>query len=185
MTLWSDEWDDLLGFKGPRVNIGRYCTFIHPEKIRLVKSVRVDPYFLATCGIEAKGYNHLCAHSVVNGGAHGLVTLGEWAFIGWGSRVFTASDDYSGTHGPHGPFGKNMMHRGDVVFEDFSGVASGSTVMPGCHFKEGAILGAQSYAPKGMVLEPWSIYVGTPAKFLRYRSEKKCKEMAQSEDFLW
>lgn len=178
---WDPDWHHRFASVGEDVYIGRYCIFTNAHKVNLRSKVRIDPYFLSTCGIEAAGYNHLCAHSAFNGGDKGLVTLGKWAFVGWGSRVFTASDDYTGNYGPHGPFGENLMHRGDVTFEDYAGVASGSTVMPGVHVPEGCVIGAHSYCPASAELEPWTIYVTLAGRLvpLKRRNEKACKEWAE------
>ena len=42
--------------------------------------------------------------------------------------------------------------------------------MPGVTFGEGAILGANSLALKS--LEPWTIYVGSPAKPIKIRKKE-------------
>lgn len=181
-AAWTDEWDGSLGTKGEGVEIGRYCVFVFPSLVHLRRKVRVDPYFLSTCGIDAEGWNHLCAHGAFNGGSEGKVTLGRWAFVGWQSLVLTASDSYSGKHGPHGPFGDNLMHRGDVVFEPFSGVASQSMVMPGTTLPEGCVIGAHSYASPKSNLKPWWIHKspapGAPAAPVIPRDREKCLAMA-------
>ena len=47
-------------------------------------------------------------------------------------------------------------------------VAAGAFVGPGCNLGEGAVLGARAVTMKS--LEPWTIYVGNPARAVRLRS---------------
>jgi galactoside O-acetyltransferase len=57
----------------------------------------------------------------------------------------------------------------DVTFEKYSGCGVNCSIMPGVTLGEGAILGANSLAVKD--LEPWTIYVGSPAKPVKKRSK--------------
>ena len=93
--------------------------------------VRFDAGVISTCRIVAYDAVHVSSLVFFNGCSDQTVTLGEWSFVGSGSRLITASDDFSGASGPVGPWGRNEMQRGDIVFGPFSGVAVGCTVLPG------------------------------------------------------
>ena len=55
-----------------------------------------------------------------------------------------------------------------ITLKDGSWIAAKSTVGPGVTIEEGAVLGLGSTTSKD--LEPWSIYSGSPAVFLKKRS---------------
>ena len=59
-------------------------------------NVRIDPFTLITTSLEVGNYVQICSHVVLGGGSQHKITLGDWTFIGYGSKLFCASEDYSG-----------------------------------------------------------------------------------------
>jgi galactoside O-acetyltransferase len=57
-----------------------------------------------------------------------------------------------------------------VKFERFAGCGVNCSIMPGVTLAEGSILGANSLLTKDT--EPWTIYVGSPAKPIKMREKE-------------
>lgn len=92
------------------------------------------------------------------------VILNHFSFVAAGTKIVCGSEDYTGKGlvGPTIPLKYRELIYGDVTFEKYAGCGVNCSIMPGVTFGEGAILGANSLATKD--LEPWTIYVGSPAK---------------------
>jgi acetyltransferase-like isoleucine patch superfamily enzyme len=63
-----------------------------------------------------------------------------------------------------------------IVLKRFSGVCANSVVMPGVLMSEGSVLGANSFLKEST--EPWTIYVGSPAKPIKKRKKEKSYQYA-------
>jgi galactoside O-acetyltransferase len=62
----------------------------------------------------------------------------------------------------HLPDGQAKPIRGKVVIGDDASISTLCTILPNVTIGEGAVVGANSLV--GGDLEPWGIYVGSPAK---------------------
>jgi acetyltransferase-like isoleucine patch superfamily enzyme len=122
---------------------------------------------------------------MLGGGNQHMIMLGNWTFIGYGSKLFCASEDYSGEYGPVNEFwGNNRIFRGDITFSDYSGIASDVIVMPGVTLPVGCTIGAKSFVYKSEQLEPWSVFVGNPLRLHKRRDEENVKQKANDSTFL-
>lgn len=173
MSNWDNSWKSKLGFCGEEVYIGQGVIFTCPEKVFLGNRVRIDPYSIITTGLKTGSNIHITAYSMLGGGSRHTITLGDWTFIGYGSKLFCASEDYSGTQGPVNAFwtGEIPRHSGDITFENYSGIASDVIVMPGITLPEGCTIGAKSLVYNQKQLQPWSILLGNPLKFHKERDK--------------
>ncbi len=61
--------------------------------------------------------------------------------------------------------------KGDINIGNDVWIGRGATILSGVTVGDGAIIGANSVVTKN--IEPYSIYAGNPAKFIRYRFEKE------------
>jgi galactoside O-acetyltransferase len=61
--------------------------------------------------------------------------------------------------------------------EKFSCLGTNVVVMPGVIISEGSVIGANSLVTK--TTEPWTIYVGSPAKPIKLRNSKLSYEFAK------
>lgn len=176
---WDESIKKQLKHCGTNVKIGHYCIFTNPSEVVLHDHVRIDPLSLFTVAMDIGSYSHICSHAVLGGGAKHTIRLREGNFIGYGSKLFCASEDYSGQFGVVGDYWfHNRIYHGDITFEKFSGVASDVIVFPGVHLPEGCTIGAQSLVHTKAQLKEWSIFLGNPLKFHkdRVKSEVKIKE---------
>ena len=145
MVGWNEDIKKELGYCGENVFIGHNVVFTNPKNVILGDNVRIDPFCLITTALEVGSYAQICSHAVLGGGAQHKITLGKWNFIGYGSKLFCASEDYSGEYGPVNEYwGNNKIFRGDITFKDYSGIASDVMVFPGVTIPEGCTIGAKS-----------------------------------------
>jgi len=185
MVGWNEEIKKHLGSCGENVFIGHNVIFTNPSNVHLGDNVRIDPFTLITTALEVGNYVQICSHAVLGGGAAHKIKIGNWCFIGYGSKLFCASEDYSGDHGPVNEFwGKNKIFRGDITFKDYSGIASDVMVMPNVTIPEGCTIGAKSFVYTKNELEPWAVFLGNPLKRHKDRNKENVLMCANEPAFL-
>lgn len=124
-------------------------------------------------------YIHIAPEVTVIGGKDSKLILEDFSFIAAGTRVVCGSEDYTGLGlvGPTIPSKYRTINYTTVKFERFSGCGVNCSIMPGVTLAEGSILGANSLLTKDT--EPWTIYVGSPAKPVKIRDRVKILEYAK------
>jgi putative colanic acid biosynthesis acetyltransferase WcaF len=90
------------------------------------------------------------------------VSIGSNVCISQGAMLLTGNHDYTRIDFPY--------RLGKIVLDDGVWIGAQSVVCPGITCKSHAILTVNSVATK--TLEPWSIYMGNPAIFIRKREMK-------------
>lgn len=144
------------GFKavGENVRVSRDCTIIGPHNIVFGDNIRIDSgtAIIATGGtLTLKGLNH------IGGQCHFCVaadlTIGEYSGTSQGVRIYTGTDQVSTAGG---------VRVRPVEIGSFVCLSSGSVVLPGCHVREGSVIGALSLVNRPV--RPWGIYHGNPVK---------------------
>lgn len=111
---------------------------------------------------------------LIAGGEKGII-FEDFTTIAYGVQVFTQSDDYSGktmTNSTIPVKFKNELKK-EIILKKHTIVGAGSIIMPGSILEEGTSIGAMSLVQSNT--EPWSIYVGSPAKKLKSRSKDLLK----------
>jgi len=169
----TEELADLgLRAFGSNVLISRHARIYSPDRVSLGHDVRIDDFCILSGGKEIRigSYVHIAAYSAIYGG--GGVVMED--FSGLSSRVvvYSQSDDFSGAS-----FTTPMVpqeFRQSAVYEPVhigkhAVIGTNNTVMPGVTIGEGAAVGAHSLVQSNC--KPWSIYVGTPARRVRDRSQ--------------
>lgn len=182
---WNEDIKHSLGYCGEEVYIGHNVLFANPGLVKLGDRVRIDPFTFITCGLETGNNVQICAYAMLGGGSRHTIKLGDWTFIGYGSKLFCASEDYSGAYGPVNEFwGNNEIRRGDIIFSDYAGVASDVVVFPGVCLPEGCTIGAKSLVHSKTWLMPWRVYLGNPLEVHKYRDEDSVKTLCKDPSFL-
>lgn len=185
MVGWNEEIKQTLGSYGTNVFIGHSVIFTNPDKVHLGNNVRIDPFTLITTGLRTGDNIQICSHAVLGGGCQHTITLGDWCFIGYGSKLFCASEDYSGEDGPVNEFwGSNRIYRGDITFKTYSGIASDVMVMPKVTIPEGCTVGAKSFIHTKNDLQPWGVYIGNPLRHIKARNQAAVKRLAKDPQFV-
>jgi acetyltransferase-like isoleucine patch superfamily enzyme len=181
---WNEEIKKELGSCGKNVFIGHNVMITQPQNVHLGDNVRIDPFTLITSKLITGNNVQITAHVTI-GGSYNTVKLGNWTFIGYGSQLFTNSEDYSGECGPVNEFwGNGRVYKGDIEFKDYSGIASQVIVFPGVTLQEGCCIGAQSLVPRKNDLMGWNVYVGNPLRQLKIRNKVNVLKYANDPNFL-
>jgi len=174
---------DISRFKkcGNDVCISDVVDIKRPEFIEIGCHVAIDSYFYITTAALIGDYVHISAHVGIIGGRTGMLKLGNFTNISLGGRIICGSDEFLG-HGlitaPGIPeeYRDNLIIK-PVVFEDFVNTGANVVVLPGITLGQGSVIGANSLVTKNT--EPWTIYVGNPAKPLKIREKTNILEYAK------
>lgn len=124
-------------------------------------------------------YIHIASFVVVIGGEKSKLILEDFSFIASGTKIVCGGEDYGGDGlvGPTIPEEYRKINHNTVKFEKFAGCGVNCSIMPGVTLSEGSILGANSLLTKDT--EPWTIYVGSPAKPIKTRKKDVIIENAK------
>lgn len=166
---------------GEDVYIHENSSFSRAEGVTIGDHTAIDYGFYCTVGTLILGrYVHISSHVSVIGGENGFLEMEDFSFISAGSRIVCGSESYMGEGlvGPRiPPEYKDKTTIAPITFERFAGVGSNVIVMPGVTLAEGSIVGGNSYVSKDT--EPWTIYVGNPAKPVKVRPKDRILEYAK------
>jgi acetyltransferase-like isoleucine patch superfamily enzyme len=140
--------------------------------------VAIDKGFYCTTEINVGDYVHLAPYVVIIGGREAKLRMGHFSGIASGSKIVCGSDDFSSgaLMNPQVPVKYRAPMITEVVFEAFTCVGVNSTVMPGVTLAEGSVVGSNSVLTKST--EPWTVYVGSPARPVATRPSEKAYEYA-------
>ena len=183
MIGWNEDIKKHLGSCGENVFIGHNVIITQPQNVHLGNNVRIDPFTLITSKLITGDNVQICAHSMLGGG-YNTIKLGNWSFIGYSSKLFTASEDYSGDFGPVNEFwGNNKTYKGDIIFNDYCGIASDVMVFPKVELPEGVCIGAKSLVYTKSEMEPYNVYVGNPLRHFKTRNKHQIHKLANDPKF--
>ena len=151
----------------------------HPGLVRLGSHIAIDNGVTVSTQLEVGDYVHISPYVCFIGGKGIKITLKDFTFIAAGTKIVAGSERYTGEGlvNPTVPIEYRSLIFEEVVFDTFSGCGVNCSILPGVTLGEGAILGANSLAIED--LEPWTIYVGSPAKPLKTRRKDIILENAR------
>lgn len=157
---------------GEDVRVYDGSRILAPERITVGDHVVIDDFVMVQggTGLSIGSYVHLASFCSITGGGEGV--LGAFCGIASGARVFTGSDlaDGSGLIGPGVPQELRAVERSRTVIGEHAFICANAIVLAGVTVGTGAVLGAGAVAGKD--LEPWTIYVGSPARAVKARESK-------------
>jgi dTDP-4-amino-4,6-dideoxy-D-glucose acyltransferase len=151
----------------------------HPQLVSIGNHVAIDNGVTISTALTVGDYVHIAPFVCTIGGKLNGVAFDHFSFAAAGTKIVVGSEDYTGAGlvGPTIPLKYRKLILKDVKFERFAGCGVNCSIMPGVTLGEGSVLGANSLATKD--LEPWTIYVGSPAKPVRIREKEKIIEYAK------
>jgi len=182
----SPQYDyKLLKACGEDVFISANVEIRRPHLVTVGNHVAIDTGFYCTVGAEIGDYVHIAPYVIVIGGEKGFLQMGHFSSIAAGSRVICVSNEHlgEGLPGPTIPdkyCDKRIV--APVVFEMFANVGTNVVIFPGVTLAEGSVVGACSLVTKST--EPWTVYVGIPAKPMKARRRDRMIEMARELGYL-
>lgn len=186
MNIKSPQYEcKLLKSCGQDVFISANVEIRRPHLVSIGSHIAIDSGFYLTCAAELGDYIHIAPYVSIIGGEKAIIKMGHFTTIAAGSRIICASDEHlgEGLVGPTIPEKyRDKIEIAPVIFENFASLGTNVVVMPGVTLGEGSIVGACSLVNKST--EPWTIYVGIPAKPLKARRKDKMIAMAKELGYL-
>ena len=170
-----------LGLKnvGQDVTIWPLAKVVSPESISIGDSVIIDDFVFIMGGArtEIGSFVHIASFVSITGG--GKFSIDDFAGVATGSRVLTGNDDFLGGSltGPTVPYPYRIPIRSFVHIGKHAIIGSNTVILPGVTIGEGVSIGANSLVTKDC--QPWTIYVGSPAKALRPRPKERILELEE------
>jgi galactoside O-acetyltransferase len=154
---------------GKHVLVSRVARLYSPPSIALGDHCIVDDFCILLGNVELGRNVHIAHGCRVLAGRDGI-RMQDFSGLAFGVTVFAQSDDYGGTSltNPTVPRQYRKITRAPVDIGRHVIVGTHSVVLPGVVMGEGSSIGACSLVTRST--EPWTIYLGTPAKAVRARS---------------
>lgn len=142
-----------------------------PSLIELGNHVAIDMGVYLSTQATIGDYVHIAPYSCIIGGASSKLIMEHFSGISAGSKILCSSDDFTkGMMNPQVPIEYRCTKISYVHFKEFSCVGVNCVVMPGVTLAEGSVVGSNSVLTKDT--EPWTVYVGNPAKPVKIRDKE-------------
>jgi acetyltransferase-like isoleucine patch superfamily enzyme len=171
-SFYTSEEICKIGFKkiGKNVMISRFAHFYEVDKMIFGNNVRIDDFCILSGNITLGNFIHISAYSALYGKFG--IEMGDYTGLSPRCTIFSASDNFSGDFfiGPMVDSKYTNVTGGKIIIKKYSQLGSNCIVLPSVTIGEGVAVGAMSLVTKN--LDPWKIYTGIPAVYLKDRSKK-------------
>jgi len=161
-----------MGFKalGENVKVSDKASIYNPGAIEIGDHSRIDDFCVVSGKVSIGKYCHITPMCLVAGGLPGI-TLSDFCTLAYGVKIFSQSDDYSGSAMVNSLIPKVFKNEylAEVLLERQVIVGAGSIIFPGVTIKEGCSVGAMTLVNKST--QPWGIYAGNPARRIKDRKK--------------
>jgi dTDP-4-amino-4,6-dideoxy-D-glucose acyltransferase len=158
------------GSLGRNILLSSKGSYYNPKNIYLGDNVRIDDFCIVSAGdggIRIGRNVHISAFASIVGQAP--IDFEDFSGISNKVAVFSSTDDFvKGMTNPTIPDQFRRLKHIPVRLGRHAVVGSNSVLLPGSELGEGTSVGALSVV-RGK-LEPWSVYMGNPAKRIMARS---------------
>jgi acetyltransferase-like isoleucine patch superfamily enzyme len=180
-SLGSAQYNySLLKQCGEDVFISTNVEIRRPHLVTVGSHVAIDSGVYLTTAAEIGDYVHLSPYLTIIGGAHSKLIVEDFVTIAAGSRLICGSDRFMGdgfTSVTVPDEFRDTVDFGIIHCGRFAGIGTNVVIMPNVTIGEGSVIGACSLVTKDT--EPWTIYVGVPARPIKMRPRQKMLEYAQ------
>ena len=131
--------------------------------------VSIDSFTYISTKLTIGDWVHIAPFVSIIGGCESECHIGALSGLASGTRIICGSIDFmNSTICSFAPKRKDVI--GSVVLEPLTGTGSNSIVMPNIRMAIGSVLGAGSVLMEDT--KPWGLYVGNPARFVKYRNKE-------------
>jgi len=156
---------------GIDVRVDDMARITRPDLIELGNHISIDMCTYISVSAKIGNWIHIAPQVSIIGGADSLLIMEDFSAIATGSRIVCASDDFKkGFTCPFIPIEYRNVINEPIILRRFAVVGVNCVVLPGVEMAEGSVLGANSLLLNDT--EPWTIYVGSPAKPIGIRDKK-------------
>lgn len=172
MAYLSRAQLESMGFAalGSNVLISDKAAIYGADQMKIGDNSRIDDFCVVSGRIEMGRNVHIAPFCLVAGGTPGIV-FSDFSGLAYHVQVFAQSDDYSGRTmtNPTVPQAYKHETKEPVILGRHVIIGAGAIIGPGVDVGEGTSVGALALLLRSA--EPWSIYVGNPARRLRARDK--------------
>ena len=134
----------------------------------------VDAGVFITTQASIGSYVHIGPYVSIIGGEHSEILVEDFATIAAGARIICKGEEHLG-YGLIGPTipkeYSDKLIGGSVKIKRYANILTNAVVFPGVTIGEGAVIGANTVMH--IDAEPWTIYLGNPAKKIKMRDGSK------------
>jgi acetyltransferase-like isoleucine patch superfamily enzyme len=154
---------------GQDVRIDKTVIIKYPQNVFIDDHVAIDSFVVITTSVKIGKYVHIAPHCTIIGGQEALLVMEDFSGFSAGCRIVCASDDYKGFGliNPTVPIEYRVVHNDKVIIRKYATLGTNVVIHPGVEIGEGCVVGSGSVVTKD--LEPWGIYIGTPARKIGQR----------------
>lgn len=182
----KEEFDySLLKSCGKDVFISARAEIRRPHLVELGHHVAIDSGVYITTRAVIGDYTHISPYVTVIGGEKSSFLLDHFATVAAGSRIIAGSDEFLGegfTSVTVPEEFRDKVNFSTIRIGRFAGVGSNVVIMPGVTLAEGSVIGAAALVTHDT--EPWTIYMGVPARPVKIRKKEKMLEFAKRLGYL-
>jgi acetyltransferase-like isoleucine patch superfamily enzyme len=155
----------------------------NPEQFVIGDDSIVDDYCYFSTKVRIGRCTHIASGCSIAGGISMQFEIGDFCSLSSGVKVWCTSDDFVNDLvtlvPPDMDDVKTNLIRGDVTFGNCTAAGANSVVMPGNSVPDGTVIGALSFVPAGFEFRPWSVYAGTPIRFIRLRNRESVMDQVR------
>jgi acetyltransferase-like isoleucine patch superfamily enzyme len=165
---------------GEDVFISERAEIRRPHLVEIGNHVAIDSGVYITTQALIKDYTHLSPYITVIGGAKSKLIVEDFVSIAAGTRLIAGSDKFMGagfTSVTVPEAYRDEVEFSTITIKRFAGIGSNVVILPGITIAEGSVIGACSLVTKDT--EPWTVYMGVPAKAVKIRPKEKMLEYAK------
>ena len=165
-----DSVQNILKSCGEDVFISDMAEIKRPELVEIGNHVAIDSGVYITTAAQIGDYIHIAPYVTCIGGASANFVIEDFAGISAGARLICMGDEHlgEGLVGPTVPVPyKDKLVGGYIHVKRFAGIGTNAVIFPGLTIGEGSVIGAGSILTCDA--EPWTIYVGSPARPVKKR----------------
>lgn len=165
---------------GEDVFISANVEIRRPRLVEVGSHVAIDTGVYLTTAARIGDYVHLSPYLTIIGGAHSMLVVEDFVTIAAGSRLICGSDRFMGdgfTSVTVPEEYRDTVDFGVIRCSRFAGIGTNVVIMPNVTIGEGSVIGACSLVTKDT--EPWTIYVGVPARPIKIRPREKMMTYAK------
>jgi dTDP-4-amino-4,6-dideoxy-D-glucose acyltransferase len=158
---------------GEDVFVSQNVEIRRPHLVSLGNHVAIDTGFYITTRAEIGDYVHIAPYVTVIGGADAFFKVGNFSGISAGCRIVCATDAYLGeglTSCIIPDQYRDRVINEPVIIDDFAAIGTNVVIMPGVTIGEGCAIGACALVTADT--EPWTVYVGIPARPIKIRPKE-------------
>ena len=163
---------------GIDVMIHPTAEIIRRELVSIGNHVGIDMGVYISTKALIGDYVHIAPHACVIGGVAGCLVMEDFTNISAGAKIVVVSDSFTeGMLNPIVPVKCRKLVGLMTYMRRFSAIGVNSVVLPGVEMAIGSVLAAGSVLTKST--EAWGVYVGSPAKLVRYRDSEMILKSAK------